>query len=79
MMEPAVNLVMQADIFLVVGTSLSVYPAASLLQFVRPDAEKYIVTLDLAETPHRDFVWLKQKASMGVPALVAEWLQDAAQ
>ncbi|MDB6061979.1 MAG: silent information regulator protein Sir2 [Verrucomicrobiaceae bacterium] len=72
--EPAAALVERADIFLVVGTSLAVYPAASLLQFVRPDAEKYIVTLDLAETPRRDFVWLKEKASTGVPALVAEWI-----
>jgi NAD-dependent deacetylase len=76
MMEPAAELVEQADILLVVGTSLAVYPAASLLQFVRPEAEKYIVTLDLAAPPRRDFVWLKQKASVGVPALVGEWRRD---
>jgi len=73
MFEAAAQLVMQADIFLVVGTSLAVYPAASLLQFVRPDAEKYIVTLDLPATPRRDFVWLQQKASIGVPQLIDEW------
>lgn len=73
MMEPAIEATMQADIFLVVGTSLAVYPAASLLQFVRPDAEKHIVTLDLASEPQRDFIWLKEKASVGVPKLVAQW------
>ncbi|HEY3697867.1 MAG TPA: NAD-dependent deacylase [Spongiibacteraceae bacterium] len=73
MMEPAVALTERADIFLVVGTSLAVYPAASLLQFVRPDAEKYIVTLDLAESPRGDFIWLKEKASIGVPKLVTQW------
>lgn len=73
MMEPAIELTLQADIFLVVGTSLAVYPAASLLQFVRPDAEKYIVTLDLSAEPRRDFVWLKEKASVGVPRLVEKW------
>ena len=73
MMEPAIELTLQADIFLVVGTSLAVYPAASLLQFVRPDAEKYIVTLDLSAEPRRDFVWLKEKASVGVSRLVGEW------
>lgn len=73
MMEPAVELTMRADIFLVVGTSLAVYPAASLLQFVRPDAQKFIVTLDLASEPRRDFVWLKEKASVGVPKLVEQW------
>lgn len=73
MMEPALELTQRADIFLVVGTSLAVYPAASLLQFVQRDAEKYIVTLDLADQPHRDFIWLKEKASVGVPKLVKQW------
>lgn len=73
MMEPAIELTLRADIFLVVGTSLAVYPAASLLQFVRPDAGKYIVTLDLNTEPHRDFVWLKEKASIGVPKLIESW------
>jgi NAD-dependent deacetylase len=73
MMEPAVKLTERADIFLVVGTSLAVYPAASLLQFVRHDAEKYIVTLDLANEPQRDFIWLKEQASVGVPELVEHW------
>ncbi len=74
MMEPATELTQRADIFLVVGTSLAVYPAASLLQFVRPEAEKYIVTLDLPSAPRSDFVWLKEKASAGVPKLVGPWL-----
>lgn len=73
MMERAVELTERADIFVVVGTSLAVYPAASLLQFVRPAAAKYIVTLDLNTQPHRDFVWLKEKASEGVPRLVEQW------
>lgn len=73
MMEPAIELTVQADIFLVVGTSLAVYPAASLLQFVRADAEKYIVTLDLSSQPRRDFMWVKEKASAGVPRLVEGW------
>lgn len=73
MMEPAIEATLQADIFLVVGTSLAVYPAASLLQYVNPDAEKYIVTLDLNAPPRRDFIWLKENASIGVPTLVGQW------
>lgn len=73
MMERAIELTMRADIFIVVGTSLAVYPAASLLQFVRDDAEKYIVTLDLTAPPRNDFIWLKEKASLGVPQLVSRW------
>lgn len=73
MMERAVELTMSADIFIVVGTSLAVYPAASLLQFVRDDAEKFIVTLDLNAPPRSDFIWLKENASVGVPALIQRW------
>jgi len=74
MFDKALALTAEADIFLVVGTSLAVYPAASLLQFVKPDAQKYIVTLDLTEPPRDDFVWLKEKATVGVPRLVEQWL-----
>lgn len=42
-MEEAVEYAMQADIFLVVGTSLQVYPAASLIQYTRPDTQKIII------------------------------------
>jgi hypothetical protein len=40
---------------------------------VRDDAEKYIVTLDLTAPPRNDFIWLKEKASLGVPQLVSRW------
>lgn len=75
MFERAIALAAEADIFLVVGTALAVYPAASLLQFVPASAEKYIVTLDLSEPPRRDFTWLQEKATEGVPKLVAQWLE----
>ncbi|MEQ9404228.1 MAG: NAD-dependent deacylase [Cyclobacteriaceae bacterium] len=43
MMEPAVSIVNEADIFIVAGTSLVVYPAAGLLDFVTSEVPKYIV------------------------------------
>jgi NAD-dependent deacetylase len=42
-MEEAVNCVLAADIFVVVGTSLEVYPAAGLLDFVRHNIPIYII------------------------------------
>lgn len=41
--EPAISLAMQADIFLVIGTSLNVYPAAGLVHYVRPEAPIYLI------------------------------------
>lgn len=43
MMEPAVRLVKQADIFLIVGTSLVVYPAAGLVDYAPWTIPKFVV------------------------------------
>lgn len=41
--EPAIDLVSEADIFVVIGTSLNVYPAAGLLHYVRPGVPVYYI------------------------------------
>ena len=43
MIEPAAQVVMKADIFVVVGTSLNVYPAAGLLQYAGPQVPVYLI------------------------------------
>lgn len=43
MIEPAIDLVGQADIFVIVGTSLAVYPAAGLLHYVRRGTPIYYI------------------------------------
>lgn len=40
---PAVELAQEADIFVVIGTSLNVYPAAGLLRYVRPGVPVYYI------------------------------------
>lgn len=42
-MEEAVELVSEADVFVVIGTSLVVYPAAGLINFVRPGIPIYYI------------------------------------
>lgn len=49
MMEIAIRETLDAEIFMVVGTSLLVYPAAGLLDFVRPEVPKFIVDPRLPE------------------------------
>lgn len=51
MIEPAAELVNQADIFVIVGTSLQVYPAAGLLQCVRPGVPVYYIDPRPAAVP----------------------------
>ncbi len=43
MIEQAIEIVRQADIFAVVGTSLVVYPAAGLVGFIREETPVYII------------------------------------
>lgn len=43
MLETAIQCTQKADIFLVIGTSLLVYPAASLVEFTSEKCEKWIV------------------------------------
>lgn len=43
MLEAAAEAVMQADIFVIIGTSLNVYPAAGLTTYVAPEAPIYLI------------------------------------
>lgn len=42
-LEEGIQAVQEADILLIVGTSLAVYPAASLVQYVKQDAPIYLI------------------------------------
>ncbi|MCQ2112438.1 MAG: NAD-dependent protein deacylase [Bacteroidaceae bacterium] len=43
MIEPAAEAVSKADIFVIVGTSLNVYPAAGLVHYANPSAQIYLI------------------------------------
>lgn len=74
--EPAIDLVREADIFVVIGTSLNVYPAAGLLQFVRPGTPIYYIDPNPAATPGvPDLTVLREPATSGMRYL-AEKLRN---
>jgi NAD-dependent deacetylase len=66
--EPAIQLAEQADIFVVIGTSLNVYPAASLLYYVRPGVPVYYIDPNPASVPQGVTV-IKCGASEGIERL----------
>ena len=66
--EPAIELVEQADIFVVIGTSLNVYPAAGLLHYVRKGVPVYYIDPNPAAVPPGVNV-IKEPASKGVKIL----------
>lgn len=68
MMEPAVAITHDTDFFIVAGTSLVVYPAASLLDFVSTDVPKYIVDPKIPEVRKAENMWFfEEPASTGLP------------
>ena len=76
----ACDIANQADILVVVGTSLNVYPAASLLQYAPPSAEIYVVDPGMPEFGiyRNRIIHLRKKASEGVPELVDQLIKQYA-
>ena len=66
--EPAIELAMEADIFVVIGTSLNVYPAAGLLQYVRPGVPVYYIDPHPAAVPANVNV-IEDTATRGIEKL----------
>ncbi len=75
MISTAMDICRQADIFILVGSSLAVYPAAGLINFVRREVPKYIIDPKIPSISLGDsFIKIEEKATIGVPELVEELL-----
>jgi NAD-dependent deacetylase len=67
LMEQAIEVTLRAHAFVVVGTSLQVYPAAGLLEYVPARAPKYIVDPVLPRVPGpENLVLIAEKATTGM-------------
>ncbi len=74
-MEEAVDLVGGADVLLVVGTSLQVYPAAGLVFEAPKRARRIVVNPDIPEEVSGSaFEVITKTATVGVPEVVADLL-----
>ena len=81
-MDIAVDIARKADILIIIGTSLNVYPAASLVHFVENNVPIYIVdpalndkdsVLQYPNVPNIIYPY-PYRASVGVPLLVKDLL-----
>lgn len=75
-MVPAAKLAEQADIFLIIGTSLAVYPANQLIDYVPESATVFIIDPNIPEVSRKGVQFIKEKASAGMLAF-AEQLKKA--
>ena len=68
--QPATEIVKQADIFVIIGTSLVVYPAASLLHYAPDNIPVFVIDPNIpAEARRRGFHLIEKGASAGVEEL----------
>jgi NAD-dependent deacetylase len=72
MMDQAIELAKTADFFMVVGTSLEVYPAASLIDFVPFEATKFVVDPVPSGLADESFQVISATATEGVPKVVLQ-------
>lgn len=81
MFDTACKIVAEADILIVVGTSLAVYPAASLVYYVRDrQVPIYLVDPGNPDTAmiRNPLYHIKERGAVGVPQLVAQLRDELA-
>lgn len=70
MIAQAVPLMQEADLFVLVGSSLAVYPAAGLLQYLSASIPKYILDKSVPEVRYRNIIAIEKPATEGIADLL---------
>ena len=71
MIEHAIPIMYEADIFLLIGTSLAVYPAAGLVDYVREKVTKYVIDKHIpAVSRYSNIVPIEKPATEGMSVLL---------
>ena len=77
MIAPAQKLSAEADIFIVIGTSLNVYPAAGLVYYIKRGTPVYLIDPHAEMLPDvKNLTVLRETAGKGVPKLVKQLLEQ---
>ena len=72
----AAKTVRQADLLIIVGTSLLVYPAAGLIDYVADEVPVYYIDPNAEKLSYRsNLITLADKAGLGLPKLVAQLIK----
>ena len=66
MLKQAINTVMTADILLIIGTSMNVYPADSLHDYAPNECKKYLIDPNKIADPNSAFHQINETATKGI-------------
>jgi NAD-dependent deacetylase len=69
MIERAAEIVSQADVVVIIGTSMQVYPAAGLISYAQRGVPVYLIDPKDVFAP-RNVIFIKEKASAGMKELI---------
>ncbi|MDO6604736.1 SIR2 family NAD-dependent protein deacylase [Arenibacter palladensis] len=77
LLEKAANITQTAHILIIIGTSMQVYPAASLIHYVSRDTPIYFIDPkpNINQTDFNGLTIIQASAVNGVPPLVAELIE----
>ena len=76
MIEVAAKITQTADIFIVIGTSMVVHPAAGLIHYLDSSIPKYVIDPNKPEmAKFKNIEFITEKASIGVKQLVDKLMQ----
>ena len=78
MFDAATKIAAQADMMIVVGTSLAVYPAAMLVRYAKEGVPIYVVDPGTPDTSmiRNPLTHIKARAAVGMPELVEKLISE---
>jgi len=78
MLSKAIEITEKADILIIIGTSMQVYPAANLIHYTKSDIPIYFIDPkpSINESAFNNLTVIAEKASTGVSKVVAKLLKE---
>ncbi len=72
MLDKAIEITKTADILIIIGTSMQVYPAASLIHYIKPNTPIYFIDPkpSIEQSNYSNLTVISEKASIGVDQLL---------
>lgn len=72
MIEPAIDVCMTTNILIIIGTSMQVYPAASLMHYVPENIPMYFIDPEPSLKSYNNLTVISEKATTGIKQLTEQ-------
>ena len=78
MLEKAIEITAVAEILIIIGTSMQVYPAAGLVNYIKPNTSIYFIDPDpsIGQNTFKNLTIIPERATIGVQILIENYLNE---